>query len=485
MTAEIQTPATTTEETVTTPKMSGAEARARREAAKKGGTTTAPRPISPAPKPTGKGKKATTAAATPAKAGKAAKATTAKAGKPELTAEEKAAKDKAATDAALQREAARQKRANEKTEKENARKEREQALHAILGQNEFPAIDRTILLSDLAENPELAGANPSDAFKKSIKNNGVLEPITLLVADEDSTDYVYAGGRRRTAAAISEGLSEIPARIYVVGADNIERLAAGLTVMLNANRSENVVADVRSIKRLRGQKMTMENIAKELGMSLGLAKKRAKLLDLPKWLEDAFFTGKIPHSVVQEIAGSDADRMNAYRKLYTKNGTITVADIKAMKKAGVGADELSDAADDSPTAAAATGKRTANDIRRDLRLDSAVLAFLQRSLSDNGIAMVVNGESGEIVITRGNEVLTFVASFDTVAGDTPATAEEIEQPTADDAPEGDAPDETPDTDDPRADFDQAMADDAAADADQTAADDAAEYAGPIDTDEPA
>lgn len=440
MTAEITTVATeqgnevaesTTVENAA-PTMTGAEARAARLNRKRQNAAVAaqPRPITPAPKP-GKGKGKASADADP-EAGMSPAQIEAKRLKDEAAAKKIA--DKAERDqkreqrkaeqeqAKAQRDAARKQREEAKEQREREREAAKAALHAILGTNQYKSVDRDVPTATFATHQEVMTANPSKGFVASVKDHGILEPIILLARTaedaESVTDLGLAGGRRRLAAALENKMPEIPARVYIVG-DDFDRLLDGLTIHLNAAREDNVLADVRAIERLRnpdrvGGALTIEQISRELMMPIGTVKKRAKLLSLPTWLREAWYGGALGHSIVQEVSGQSAEALEKFEEIYTRTGTITHADVKAVRAAIKGESLDVDAAADGPDAGAT--QRRAGVLRADLSLDSAVLAFMRESLSASGVGFEVDGTTGKITITRGNEVVTFEAAYEAGEG---------------------------------------------------------------------
>ena len=102
-------------------------------------------------------------------------------------------------------------------------------------------------LDALPADRALVGPPPSREFVQSIREHGVIEPITVVQAGEA---YVVRAGRRRIKAARQAGLQTIRAVVY----SNVGTVEA-LTIasVENAQRAANPKSDLEVIQELRQQ----------------------------------------------------------------------------------------------------------------------------------------------------------------------------------------------------------------------------------------
>lgn len=129
----------------------------------------------------------------------------------------------------------------------------------------------------------------------SIKANGLIQPIAVvydLEAEADDTvKYIVCAGNRRLVACREIGLKEVPCVLFKCD----YRKARQLTLIENLKRKDAEPLYVaKVIQTLRdNDKLTMEEIAAEIGMPDSWVYRRAKLIDLvPEWRE-AVEEGKI------------------------------------------------------------------------------------------------------------------------------------------------------------------------------------------------
>ena len=129
----------------------------------------------------------------------------------------------------------------------------------------------------------------------SIKANGLIQPIAVvydLEAEADDTvKYIVCAGNRRLVACREIGLKEVPCVLFKCD----YRKARQLTLIENLKRKDaDPLYVAKVIQTLRdNDKLTMEEIAAEIGMPDSWVYRRAKLIDLvPEWRE-AVEDGKI------------------------------------------------------------------------------------------------------------------------------------------------------------------------------------------------
>ena len=122
----------------------------------------------------------------------------------------------------------------------------------------------------------------------SIKANGLIQPIAVvhdLEAEADDTvKYIVCAGNRRLVACREIGLKEVPCVLFKCD----YKKARQLTLIENLKRKDaDPLYVAKVIQTLRDDdRLTMEEIAAEIGMPDAWVYRRAKLIDLaPEWRE--------------------------------------------------------------------------------------------------------------------------------------------------------------------------------------------------------
>ena len=121
----------------------------------------------------------------------------------------------------------------------------------------------------------------------SIKANGLIQPIAVvhdLESEADDVHYIVCAGNRRLVACREIGLKEVPCILFKCDYAK----ARQLTLIENLKRKDAEPLYVaKVIQTLRDEdKLTMEEIAAEIGMPDTWVYRRAKLIDLaPEWRE--------------------------------------------------------------------------------------------------------------------------------------------------------------------------------------------------------
>lgn len=153
----------------------------------------------------------------------------------------------------------------------------------------------TITIDKLVPHPDNVRSDVGDVrmLAKSIKAQGILEP--LLVRDHPEQDGMFqiVAGHRRLAAATEAELVEVP--VNVVDLDDEEVI--GVMLVENLQREDiSLVDEARAFFRLVEHGWTQKRLAEEVGVSADTVRSRLKLASLPDlWLEK-FDSGEIPLS---------------------------------------------------------------------------------------------------------------------------------------------------------------------------------------------
>ncbi len=150
----------------------------------------------------------------------------------------------------------------------------------------------TIMLSDLPQNSELIGPDPTESMIASVKAHGLLQPIILI---NNNDGILVAAGRRRVKAARVAKLETVPAIKFEKYDPRVVALCE------NAHRRENSNTDLNSIESLMHDGHSDEDIALKLGLHSGTIKKVLKLCALPPAIRTMYDEGKIRRSVAEKI----------------------------------------------------------------------------------------------------------------------------------------------------------------------------------------
>lgn len=123
-----------------------------------------------------------------------------------------------------------------------------------------------------------------DDLKKSILENGLIQPITVRRAGENN--YELISGERRLRACKEIGFSEIPA--YIIEVDSKESMIA-LALIENIQREKlNAIEIAQAYKRLLEEcNLSQEEIAKKVGKDRTTITNFLRLLKLPNVIQES------------------------------------------------------------------------------------------------------------------------------------------------------------------------------------------------------
>lgn len=134
-----------------------------------------------------------------------------------------------------------------------------------------------------------------ESLAESIREHGLLNPISVEGPQEDGTYYILDGERRWRAHQIA-GLEEIEAYIArpaLNGSGDVERLLLG--IIGNLQRQDmNLIERASGYQRLRDFGMTQTEIGKACGMAPSMVSTNIKLLALPLDIQQLYAQGKLP-----------------------------------------------------------------------------------------------------------------------------------------------------------------------------------------------
>ena len=153
-----------------------------------------------------------------------------------------------------------------------------------------------VSISDLSRNPyqprEIFNETKLEELTKSIKKNGVIQPIAVRPKKNELGKYEIVAGERRWLAAQKAGLHEIP--VTVLDLSDLETLE--VAIVENIQRDDlNPVEEARGYKRLFEEfKYDHESISKLMSKSRSHVSNTLRLLSLPsdviKMLEEGSLT---------------------------------------------------------------------------------------------------------------------------------------------------------------------------------------------------
>ncbi len=141
----------------------------------------------------------------------------------------------------------------------------------------------TVSIGDLRRNPYQPRQNFSqeklDELTKSIKKNGIIQPIAVRPSKTDNEKYEIVAGERRWMAAQRAGLHEIP--VTILDLSDVESLE--VAIVENIQRDDlNPVEEARGYKRLNEEfKYDHDSISKLMSKSRSHVSNTLRLLSLP------------------------------------------------------------------------------------------------------------------------------------------------------------------------------------------------------------
>ena len=141
----------------------------------------------------------------------------------------------------------------------------------------------TVSISDLSRNPyqprEHFSEEKLEELAKSIKKNGIIQPIAVRPNKTENGKYEIVAGERRWIAAQRAGLHELP--VIILDLSDVESLE--VAIVENIQRDDlNPVEEARGYKRLNEEfKYDHESISKLMAKSRSHVSNMLRLLTLP------------------------------------------------------------------------------------------------------------------------------------------------------------------------------------------------------------
>ena len=141
-----------------------------------------------------------------------------------------------------------------------------------------------VAIADLSRNPYQPRQNfreeKLEELVKSIRKNGIIQPIAVRPSKSGSNKYEIVAGERRWIAAQRAGLHEIP--VTILDLSDVESLE--VAIVENIQRDDlNPIEEARGYKRLNEEfKYDHESISKLMSKSRSHISNTLRLLTLPK-----------------------------------------------------------------------------------------------------------------------------------------------------------------------------------------------------------
>lgn len=122
-----------------------------------------------------------------------------------------------------------------------------------------------------------------DELKSSIKENGIIQPITVRKVDKH---YELVAGERRLRAVIELGFDKVPA--YIIKVDTKEQMLE-LAIIENVQRERlNPIEQAQAFQRLVEEcKLTQDEVAHKIGKDRTTITNFLRLLKLPDDIQDS------------------------------------------------------------------------------------------------------------------------------------------------------------------------------------------------------
>ena len=177
-----------------------------------------------------------------------------------------------------------------------------------------------------------------DELKKSILENGLIQPITVRRAGDKQ--YELISGERRLRACKEIGFSEIPAYIIVV--DSKESMIA-LALIENIQREKlNAIEIAQAYKRLLEEcNLSQEEIAKRVGKDRTTITNFLRLLKLPNIIQDSVAKEEISGGHARALLSlpSEALQIEFLGKIINQNLSVRKLE-NLVKKFSEGSTEI-------------------------------------------------------------------------------------------------------------------------------------------------
>ena len=162
-----------------------------------------------------------------------------------------------------------------------------------------------VSISDLTRNPYqprlMFNENKLEELSKSIKKNGIIQPIAVRPKKHEPGKYEIVAGERRWIAAQRAGLHEIP--VNILNLSDVESLE--VAIVENIQRDDlNPIEEAKGYKRLSNEfKYDHESISKLMSKSRSHISNTLRLLTLPEDIISMLEEGTLTSGQARPLIG--------------------------------------------------------------------------------------------------------------------------------------------------------------------------------------
>ena len=162
-----------------------------------------------------------------------------------------------------------------------------------------------VSISDLTRNPyqprQMFNENKLEELSKSIKKNGIIQPIAVRPKKHEPGKYEIVAGERRWIAAQRAGLHEIP--VNILNLSDVESLE--VAIVENIQRDDlNPIEEAKGYKRLSNEfKYDHESISKLMSKSRSHISNTLRLLTLPEDIISMLEEGTLSSGQARPLIG--------------------------------------------------------------------------------------------------------------------------------------------------------------------------------------
>ena len=213
-------------------------------------------------------------------------------------------------------------------------------LSALFGDQKKPGnIDKIegnkqkALIGELARNKyqprSIFDENKLEELSKSIKQNGIIQPIAVRKNNSSTEPYEIVAGERRWLAAQKAGLHEVP--IIILDLNDSETLE--VAIVENIQREDlNIVEEARGYKRLNEEfSYDQDKIATMMSRSRSHISNTLRLLNLPKDIIAMLEQGELTAGQARPLIGMPNASSIAEEIVSKKLSARSIENIKKRK----------------------------------------------------------------------------------------------------------------------------------------------------------
>lgn len=174
-----------------------------------------------------------------------------------------------------------------------------------------------------------------DDLKRSIKENGLIQPIT--VRQTKTGDFELVSGERRWRAVKDLGIREIPA--YVLQVDSDEKMLE-MALTENLQREDlNPIEIALGYQRLIDEcKLTQEKVAEKVGKDRATVANFLRLLKLPAQIQKALVSGDVTAGHARALLSieNSTEQFRLFNKIAKENLSVRQVEKAVQQLLGTG-----------------------------------------------------------------------------------------------------------------------------------------------------